>query len=163
MSNQDHQELTSSRLDKLAAGCEWLAIGALVGIAIVQLWQVLARYVLNQSLAWSEPLSSLLLISLMSFAAASAVHQARHFRFSWLAEQAGPRAQRWLQRSGAVLVAGLCFTLSIKAWLLGLDGAQVKLPGIGIPVGSYYFPLAFAMSLAGVFAGAQVRINPSNS
>jgi TRAP-type C4-dicarboxylate transport system permease small subunit len=143
---------SSNGLNILAQLCEGLALVALCGIALVQLWQVLARYVLNQSLAWSEPLSTLLLSILLSFAAASAVHSAKHFRFSWLLDKS-PRALRMqLDRAIAALIAACCLALSIKAAQWAHDGLAIKQAGIAFPVGSYYLPLAIGMALAFVFA-----------
>ena len=51
-------------LDRLASLAMGLAGAALVGMALVQAWQVFARYVLNDSPGWTEPLALLL----MSFA-----------------------------------------------------------------------------------------------
>ena len=145
-----------SLLQRLADYCEVIAMAALIIVAIVQLWQVLARYVFNQSLAFSEPLSAVLLSTLLSFAAASAVHHLRHFRFSWLVDQFSPAVQRVAQRAIAVLTAVVCLLIAIKSGLLALDGMGIKQAGILMPVGSIYVPMSIAMFLASVFAFAQV-------
>ena len=149
-----------SLMDRLAAWCEIIAMSALVAVAIVQLWQVLARYVFNQSLAFSEPLSAVLLSTLLSFSAASAVHHLRHFRFSWLLDQLAPRKQRIAQRVIATLTGVICLLLALKSGFLALDGAWIKQPGILIPVGSIYMPMSLAMFLAGIFALVQVFTRP---
>ncbi|HVH35911.1 MAG TPA: TRAP transporter small permease subunit, partial [Tahibacter sp.] len=63
-----------------AARAALLAAGmALVSLAAVQAWQVIARYVLNDSPGWTEPLALLLLNTAMSLGAAAAVQQRQRF------------------------------------------------------------------------------------
>lgn len=146
----------NKHLNRVAEGCEFIAMGALVLVAIVQLWQVLARYVFNQSLAFSEPLSALLISTLLSFSAASAVHQARHFRFSWLLEQLPVRGKSMVERAIKVLIALVCLMLAIKSALLAWDGIGIKQAGIAMPIGSVYLPMSLAMFIACLFALARV-------
>lgn len=144
----------ASKLNRAADGCELIAMAALVVVAAVQLWQVLARYVFNQSLAFSEPLSAVLVSTLLSFAAASAVHHLRHFRFSWLLDQLTPARQRLAQRVIAILTAVVCLLIAIKSAWLAWDGIAIKQAGIAMPVGSVYVPMSLAMFAACVFACA---------
>ena len=141
-------------LDQLSNACEGVSMLALVSVAAVQLWQVLARYLFNQSLAWSEPLSILLLSLVMSFATASAIHNARHFRFGWLADQAPSGVRINLARFTAALLTITCASLSIKCGYWAFDGMRIKLAGIAMPEGILYMPLAIAMLLGSIFACA---------
>jgi len=149
-------QATNSILHKIADYCEVIAMTALLGIAGVQLWQVFARYIFNQSLAFSEPLSAILLSMVLSFSAASAVHQRRHFRFSWLVDQLALSAQRLAQRIIAALTAVTCLLIAIKTAVLALDGIAIKQAGILLPIGSIYVPMSLAMLLAFSFAFAQI-------
>jgi TRAP-type C4-dicarboxylate transport system permease small subunit len=142
--------------DKLSNYCERIAMAAAVLIAAVQLWQVIARYVLNQSLAWSEPLSALLLSALMSFAAASAVYESRHFRFSWLVDQSSQKVRTRFSQLIALMTSFSCFALALKAFSWAMDGMQVKQAGLALPVGCNYLPLSLGMLLAAVFGIAQL-------
>ena len=63
-----------SFLDKLAQAAILIAAAALIGVVFVQGWQVIARYVLNDSPGWTEPMALLLLNIAMSFGAAAGVH-----------------------------------------------------------------------------------------
>ena len=83
----------SRQLARLAQAIAGLALALLV---LVQAWQVFARYVLNASPGWTEPLALLLLSTLMSLAAASAVHADSHFSFRLLSESGSPQRRRWL-------------------------------------------------------------------
>ncbi len=81
-------------LDRLAQAATAVAALALVGLVIVQGWQVFARYVINDSPSWTEPVTVLLLSTAMSLAAAAGVRTGRHFSFVLLAEALGPAARR---------------------------------------------------------------------
>ena len=76
---------STSRFDTLAAAAIGVAGAALITLVGVQGWQVFARYVLNDSPGWTEPLAVLLLVTAMSFGAAAGVHRQSHFAFTLLA------------------------------------------------------------------------------
>src|SRR5688572_24700520 len=75
-------------LDRL----EWLALVvaglSLVAVVAVQAWQVFARYVLNDSPSWTEPLALVFIASTATLGAAVGVRRETHFSFPLLAEAA---------------------------------------------------------------------------
>jgi TRAP-type C4-dicarboxylate transport system permease small subunit len=123
-------------LDRVAQAATAIAATALVGLVIVQGWQVFARYVINDSPSWTEPLTLLLLSTAMSLSAAAGVRTGRHFAFVLLAE--------------AVVVA-IGSTLAIGAGVLWLDGLDVRLAGAPLPQSSAYLPLCLGGALMVVF------------
>src|SRR5688572_14922399 len=80
-------------LDLLSGAVTAIAATALIGLVVVQGWQVIARYVLNDSPSWTEPVTLVLLSTAMGLAAAAGVHTNRHFGFFLLAEALGPRSK----------------------------------------------------------------------
>ncbi|MGO4775655.1 TRAP transporter small permease, partial [Lysobacter sp. 2RAB21] len=66
-------------LDRIAGAAIAIAGLALVGMVAVQALQVFARYVLNDSPGWTEPVALILLNTAMSFGAAAGVHHGAHF------------------------------------------------------------------------------------
>ena len=48
-------------LEKVADVVIYIAVAALLGLVVVQGWQVFARYVINDSPSWTEPVTLLLL------------------------------------------------------------------------------------------------------
>src|SRR5688572_5167174 len=81
-------------MKRLADLATALAAAALLALVAVQAWQVFARYVLNDSPSWTEPVTVLLLTSAMSFGAAACVHAGRHFAFTLLVDRWGPFGRR---------------------------------------------------------------------
>ena len=89
-------------MDALSNVAIAVAVAALLGLVVVQGWQVIARYVINDSPSWTEPVTVLLLTTAMSLGAAAGVHTNRHFGFFLLADFGPPRS--WIERAvGRVL------------------------------------------------------------
>lgn len=139
-------------LDRLAQAATVVAAAALVGLVVVQGWQVFARYVINDSPSWTEPLTLLLLSTAMSLAAAAGVHTGRHFSFVLLADAAGPRVHRAMAAASEIVVTAIGACLAIGAGVLWLDGLDVRLAGAPLPQSSAYLPLCVGGALMVVFA-----------
>jgi TRAP-type C4-dicarboxylate transport system permease small subunit len=144
-------------LDRVAAGVNAIGALALVGVVVVQFWQVVARYVLNDSPSWSEPVSTLLLCTAMSAGAAVMVHRRAHFGFVLLRDAAPAALRRVLGLAGDLLVAAM--GLAIAAWgaRLAADGWAVDVAGAALPQGSFFVPLACGGVLIALFALAGMR------
>lgn len=119
-------------LDGLAALSMGLAGVALVAMALIQAWQVFARYVLNDSPGWTEPLALLLMSFAVMFGAAVAVRRETHFAFQSFRD-AAPGPLQWLLKSisraiAAAAGAGLMIlgaTLMIDEWPVAMAGAPL--------------------------------------
>jgi len=136
----------------LASVAVHLAALAMLGLVAVQGWQVFARYVLNNSPGWSEPVTILLLTTAMSLGAAAAVHSNRHFGFFLLAGQLGPRMRCALEVLIQIVVAGLGGVLAWWAWLLWMDGLHIKTAGASFPQSINYLPVSIGGALMLIFA-----------
>ncbi len=151
---QAHKNPLLQRLAQLAL---LLAGAALIGLVVVQGWQVFARYVLNDSPAWSEPVSLLLLCTTMSLAAAAGVHSQSHFSFQLLAEAMPTRLRRVVVAIRHLLVAALGTSLAVWSWQLLVDGWAIDQAGIALPQSAAYAPLMIGGALMSVFALAHLH------
>lgn len=149
-------EIDSGLLPRGARLALLIAGMALVTLAAVQAWQVVARYLLNDSPGWTEPLSLLLLNTAMSLGAAAAVHQRAHFGFPLLVHLAPPPLRRALEVLSSLLVAGLGATLAIGGVTLLFDGWSVRMAGTVLPQGLMFLPLSVGGALMVAFALAQL-------
>ncbi len=145
-----------SGLDRLATLAIGIAATALVGLVLVQGWQVFARYVLNSSPSWTEPVTLLLLSIAMSFGAAAGVHDARHFRFNLLADAVGPRLKRAMAALGEAVVLMIGAWLAVGALWLWWDGLGVRMAGAPLPQSSNFLPLGLGGALMVVFAAQRL-------
>ena len=139
-------------LDRLAGIAIAIAATALVGLVLVQGWQVFTRYVLNDSPSWTEPVTLLLLATAMSFGAAAGVHTNRHFGFYLLAERLPAALRRALYVARPLLVAAVGAMIAGWAAVLLLDGLDIKIAGAAMPQSINYLPLSLGGALICVFA-----------
>lgn len=139
-------------LDRLAGIAIAIAACALVGLVLVQGWQVFTRYVLNDSPSWTEPVTLLLLATAMSFGAASGVHTNRHFGFYLLAESLPAGVRRVLYVLRPLLVAAVGAMIAAWGGLLLVDGLDIKIAGAAMPQSINYLPLTLGGALICVFA-----------
>lgn len=154
----------SGPLDRVATAASGLAALALAGMVVVQGWQVFARYALNASPSWTEPVTLLLLSVTLSFGAAAGVHMRSHFSFPLLVRLQPEGTQRALARFTALIVIGIGGLLAAGGGFLVVDGWPVKLAGAPLPQGVMFLPLAAGGALMVLFALPQFlrpRLDPN--
>jgi TRAP-type C4-dicarboxylate transport system permease small subunit len=139
-------------LEKLANLVIHVAAAALLGLVVVQGWQVFARYVINDSPSWTEPVTLLLLSTAMSLGAAAGVHTNRHFGFYLLHDHFGPWLKRVVDALVQLVVASIGAVLAGWGWLLWMDGLHIKAAGAALPQSVNYLPLSIGGALMALFA-----------
>ena len=139
-------------LEALANIVIHVAVIALLGLVVVQGWQVFSRYVINDSPSWTEPVTVLLLSTAMSMGAAAGVHTNRHFGFFLLAEHFGPFAKRVVDAVVQLVVAAIGAVIAWWGWLLWVDGLHIKIAGAPLPQSINYLPLSIGGALMVLFA-----------
>ena len=139
-------------LDGLAVLVMALAGASLVGMALVQAWQVFARYVLNDSPGWTEPLALLLMSFAVMFGAAVAVRREAHFSFQTLLH-AMPSPLQWLLKSVSRLIAAAAGAgLMLLGGALMIDDWSVTMAGAPLPSGLKFAGLCVGGALILLFA-----------
>lgn len=137
-----------------------VAAAALLGLVIVQGWQVVARYVLNDSPGWTEPLALLCLATAMMFGAAAGVRRERHFGFNLLVAAAPARAQAVLLALCRLLVALLGVFIGWCGGVIMIDGWTVPMAGTALPQGAMFAPLCLGGGLIAAFALERLFVAP---
>ncbi|MFC3550547.1 TRAP transporter small permease [Lysobacter cavernae] len=138
--------------DRIAALAIATSAAALLGLVVVQGWQVFTRYVLNDSPSWTEPVTLLLLSTAMSLGAAAGVHTNRHFGFYLLADHTHASLRRALDIGRPLLIAAVGAVVAWWAGLLLLDGLDIKIAGASMPQSINYLPLSLGGALITLFA-----------
>ena len=137
------------RLEHLALVVAGLS---LVAVVAVQAWQVFARYVLNNSPSWTEPLALLFIANTAMLGAAVGTRRETHFGFPLLADNAPP-ALRMICRSVARLtMIALGAGLAVFGAMLAANSWSVSMAGAPLPVGLRFTPVAVGGALIAVFA-----------
>lgn len=134
-----------------------LAAGFLSLVVIVVLVGVVARYVLNISLPWSEEVARLLLVWLTFLGAAAATAQRSHIRVDTIYARFNGRRRKVIEATSILLSL---LTLVLLIWasrgLFGPSAATVS-PGSGIQAGWTRIALPIAAFLMIVFLLIQLR------
>ncbi|MEO5628947.1 MAG: TRAP transporter small permease [Thermomonas sp.] len=151
------QAVGNGALDRLASIAAGIAGAALLLLVATQMWQVIARYVFNNSPSWTEPVSVVLLSAAMSFGAAAGVHERRHFAFGLLAEHLPAALRRGCEWLGALTIVLIGAVIAWWGARLYVDGYDIPMAGAPVSQGLPYLPLAIGGALMVLFALAQLR------
>jgi TRAP-type C4-dicarboxylate transport system permease small subunit len=139
-------------LDGLSVVIMALAGTALVLMALIQAWQVFARYVLNDSPGWTEPLALLLMSFAVMFGASVAVRRETHFAFQTL-QHALPAPIQWGLKSVSRLIAAAAgFGLMWLGGTLMIDDWPVTMAGAPLPAGLKFAGLCVGGALILLFS-----------
>ena len=139
-------------LDGLASLAMGLAGFALVAMALIQAWQVFARYVLNDSPGWTEPVALLLMSFAVMFGAAVGVRRETHFAFQNLRD-ALPGPMRSVTKAVTRLIAASAgLGLMVLGGTLMIDDWAVPMAGAPVPSGLRFAALAVGGLLILIFA-----------
>lgn len=139
-------------MDRLAAVVLAIAGLALVGMTLVQAWQVFARYVLNDAPGWTEPVALILMSFAVMFGAAVAVRAESHFAFQTLMLSTPPRIQKALRALARVIAAASGVGLAFYGAILTADDWSVAMPGAPVPAGARFLALTVGGALIFIFA-----------
>ena len=139
-------------LETLATVVIHVAVVALLGLVVVQGWQVFARYVINDSPSWTEPVTLLLLATAMGMGAAAGVHTNRHFGFYLLHDHLRPGARKLIDVLVALVIIGIGTTMAWWGAILLVDGLGIRAAGARLPQSINYLPLSIGGALMALFA-----------
>lgn len=139
-------------LDALAGVIMALAGVALVGMALVQFWQVFARYVLNDSPGWTEPVALLMMSVAVMCGASVAVRRETHFAFQTLAQSLPQSIQLVLKTITRLIAAAAGGGLMWLGGTLMIDEWPVTMAGAPLPAGLKFAGLCFGGALILLFA-----------
>jgi len=139
-----------------------IAGAALVGMAIVEGWQVYARYVLNDSPSWTEPVALLLMSTVMMAGAAIGTRSDAHFGFFIAVEHTPVRTRRGLLAIARLIAAAIGLMLSIWGGRLLVDGWDVPMAGVPLPQGIVFLPFCFGGALIALFAIERLITSPTS-
>jgi TRAP-type C4-dicarboxylate transport system permease small subunit len=142
----------NAALAKLAALAVAIAGVALCGVAAVEGWQVVARYVFNNSPSWTEPVALLLMSTTMMFGAAAGVRAEAHFGFFIAADSAPAPIKFALRIVARVIIAAIGVMLAGQGGYLMADAWSFDMAGVPLPQGVVFMPICFGGALIALFA-----------
>jgi len=117
---------------------EFVLAAILVGIVGVTFVQVLFRYVLHLSLAWSEELARFLFLWLAALASAYAFKTRSHFAIRFVVDRLGARARAWVETLVVFIVSGFLVLFVWKALEFSISMAGEIAPSTKISMAVPY-------------------------
>ena len=139
-------------LDHLTSFVIGAACVSLVVMALIQAWQVFARYVMNDSPGWTEPLALLLMSVVVMFGAAVAVRRETHFAFQSLQDSLPGRGRLITLTLSRLIAAATGTALMFFGGTLMLDDWSVAMAGAPLPSGLKFAGLCVGGALILLFA-----------
>jgi len=139
-------------LARVADGALLMAGLSLVVLAAVEGWQVFARYVLNDSPSWTEPVAILCMKLAMMLGAAVGVRAQAHFGFFVGVHAAPAPLRRILLAFSRLVQAAVGLLLLFWGVRLSIETWDVPMPGAALPQGAGYVPLWLGGALIALFA-----------
>ncbi|MDD0808708.1 TRAP transporter small permease [Curvibacter sp. RS43] len=137
---------------RLARACMWLGIAGIVALIGAVSWQVIGRYVLNNTPTWAESLSLLLVLYVTMLGTAVGVRDAGHIGLESFLVLAPEKVRLKMEMLIHVLVALFgaamawsCAELAISVW-------EYRLPTLWISEGWKYVPATVAGALIVLFS-----------
>ena len=130
----------------------WTAGIGLILMTVFVGWQVFGRYVLNQSPSWTEPASLLLMSWFILLGSAVGVRDGNHLGFEIALHYAPHGLRQVMLGVTEILVMIFGGAMSWYGTLLAVETWSALMPGLPIPQGFDYVPLAVGGLLIALFS-----------
>jgi TRAP-type C4-dicarboxylate transport system permease small subunit len=130
----------------------WVAGAGLILMTVFVGWQIFGRYVLNASPTWTEPAALLLMSWFILLGSASGVREGNHLGFEIGLHHAPPVLRRLMLLVTEILVFGFGLAMAWYGFDLAIETWAALMPGLPIPQGMDYLPLAAGGLLIALFS-----------
>jgi TRAP-type C4-dicarboxylate transport system permease small subunit len=130
----------------------WISGIGLILMTVFIAWQVFGRYVLNQSPSWTEPASLLLMSWFILLGSAVGVREGNHLGFEIALHHAPSGLRQTMLVITEVLVVIFGAAMSWYGAMLAIETWSADMPGLPIPQGMDYVPLAVSGVLIALFS-----------
>jgi TRAP-type C4-dicarboxylate transport system permease small subunit len=132
--------------------CLVLAVIGLLAVVLCVQWQVVGRYIFNDTPTWAEALAMLLVLFVTAFGLAVGVRDAGHIGLESLVCLLPPAVQRRVELCIHVLVAIFGGFMVHSGWLWASMKWSEKKAMLPVPDGIDYVPLVIAGALIVLFS-----------
>jgi TRAP-type C4-dicarboxylate transport system permease small subunit len=129
-----------------------LAVAGLIAVVLCVQWQVIGRYVFNDTPTWAEALAMLLILYVTALGVAVGVRDAGHIGLESMVGLLPERWQRRIELLIHALVGGFGALMVHGGWLWASAKWNEKKPMLDLPDGIDYVPLVIAGSLIVLFS-----------
>lgn len=145
-------EALAEGLGRVAQAALWLAGAGLVLMTVFISAQVFFRYVLNDSIVWSEPAAVILMGWFIFLGAAVGIREGYHLSFDVLLYVLPRRVKLWLHSVSDLVVAAFGAGMVWYGGQLARSAWDVKLPSLGFSGAVDFLPLVCGGVLIVIFS-----------
>ncbi|AML50964.1 TRAP transporter small permease [Falsihalocynthiibacter arcticus] len=124
---------------------------ALWGLSIVVFVQFFTRYVLNDSLAWTEELARYVLVVVAFFGAISVSRKGTHIFLEFFYRYLSPVVGKWLTVAMEVLTMLFWAFMSLQAYKLALK-TKTKMASMELPKNALYYAVSFSLAVMALYS-----------
>lgn len=143
-------------LGALSRASLFISSFCIVAMTAIITYQVVARYGFNNSPAWSERLSLVLLAYLVFFGAAVGVHEKFHIRIDALRNAVPAPLGKAFDVTAHLAVAIAGTVMMVAGWQLTTTLWDFAIPALGIPRGVALLPILVSGALIILFSLAHL-------
>lgn len=131
---------------------DWFALAIFWGMALCVILQFITRYVLNNSLAWTEEIASYALVLVVFFGAVTCVRQVRHIRVDILLRLLPTVISRWLSVAVELMTIAFFIYATWLMWRYAGLMADEQMVTVRLPMGFLYWGVFAAFGLMAIRA-----------
>lgn len=129
-----------------------LAVIGLITVILCVQWQVIGRYVFNDTPTWAEALAMLVILYVTALGVAVGVRDAGHIGLESMVVLLPTQWQHRIEILIHVLVGAFGVLMVKGGWLWAAAKWNEKKPMLGVPDGMDYLPLVIAGALIVLFS-----------
>jgi len=149
---QDRMQGIARILGALSRLALWLAGLGMVAMTAIVAWQVFARYVLNSSPSWTEPVSILIMSWFIFLGAAVGVRENFHMGFDVLVHFLPESTAPWMRAISDLAVVVFGLGMVVYGMQLTIETWPAIIPVLHLPGGFTYMPIVGGGALMVLFA-----------
>jgi TRAP-type C4-dicarboxylate transport system permease small subunit len=129
-----------------------LAVMGLLSVVLCVQWQVIGRYIFNDTPTWAESLAMLIVLFVTAFGLGVGVRDAGHIGMESLIVLLPEKWRLRLELLIHALVASFGFMMVQSGWMWASAKWQEKKPMLPVPDGIDYVPVIIAGALIFIFS-----------
>ena len=139
-------------LDRISTIALYVAGVGMVIMTVIIGWQVFARYVLNDTPSWSEPLSLHLMLWFILFGAAVGVRESVHLGLDIVRYLMPESIQKLMDLTSLGFIVLFGFAMTWYSIMLAVGTWSAPIPVLGWPGGVDFFPMIAGGVLISLFS-----------
>jgi TRAP-type C4-dicarboxylate transport system permease small subunit len=131
---------------------DWLAFALFWALAGVVFLQFFSRYVLNDSIAWTEEIARYMLMALAFLGSAMAARRGSHIAVEFLPNMLPPALRRWVHLAAALVAVAF---YGISVWLCWQVAEAMRFQPMVVvdwPLAYVYWAILFGLVLTAIRA-----------